>query len=421
MLAASSISGMSLDPCAVNPCGQNTQCYVSNSRPICSCLPGHFGNPLSYCQRGECQDNYECAQYQACRDYRCVSVCNGQCGLNAECNPRNHVPVCTCSPGYTGDPLTSCRRIDPEEACHPSPCGTNTKCEVINGVPTCSCLPGYVGQPLSGCRHECESDYDCPSQQSCQNYKCQSVCSTGVCAQTAICEVHNHRAVCSCPKGYFGDPHVSCRAECLTNRDCPSDKPTCLGERCVNPCNGVCGVNANCEVRGYTPICSCPRDMTGDPFVRCRPFEPSDLCEPNPCGQNAKCQPGFDNTGKDRPVCTCLPGYIGNALTICNRGECQSDFECRSDQVCLNYECKSACANQCGTDAICNARNHIATCSCPPGYSGNAILRCYPDSSSKGRSGRYYYSRYKKSVNDSTVPSEEFHTKTNASIPVIKV
>lgn len=87
-----------------------------------------------------------------------------------------------------------------EEQCYPSPCGQNTKCDVINDVPTCSCLPGYIGSPFSGCRHECDSDYDCGSTQMCQQYKCVSACSVGTCASTAICDVRNHRATCSCPK-----------------------------------------------------------------------------------------------------------------------------------------------------------------------------------------------------------------------------
>lgn len=44
-----------------------------------------------------------------------------------------------------------------------------------------------------------------------------------------------------------------------------------------------------------------------------------DLCDPNPCGVNAQCQPGYDNNNRERPVCTCLPGYVGNALSSCNR------------------------------------------------------------------------------------------------------
>lgn len=43
------------NPCVPNPCGTSTQCYVTSGRPVCSCLPGHWGNPLTYCQRGECQ------------------------------------------------------------------------------------------------------------------------------------------------------------------------------------------------------------------------------------------------------------------------------------------------------------------------------------------------------------------------------
>ncbi|XP_054290488.1 fibropellin-1-like [Macrosteles quadrilineatus] len=366
------------NPCSPNPCGQNTQCYVSSGRPVCSCLPGHWGNPLSYCQRGECQDNSDCPASKACKDYRCVDVCAGVCGVNSDCHVRNHVPVCSCPTGYKGDPFSNCRLMDPQELCIPSPCGVNTKCDVINNTPTCSCLPGYVGSPLSGCRHECESDYDCPASQSCQNFKCQSACATGVCAPSANCVVQNHRAVCSCPPGHVGDPYVSCRAECFTHSDCPSHKPSCLNAKCVDVCAGVCGVNANCRVRdGTTAVCSCPKDMTGNPFVSCRPFEKTDLCIPNPCGTNARCEPGHDRSGKERPVCTCIPGYLGDPLSYCRRGECSTDNDCRNDQNCINYNCVSSCTNQCGVAAMCNARNHVAVCSCPPGYTGDALTRCY--------------------------------------------
>lgn len=77
-------------------------------------------------------------------------------------------------------------------------------------------------------------------------------------------------------QGYFGDPYTSCRAECLSHGDCPSSRPSCINSKCMDPCAGVCGVNANCRVKdGTTAICSCPRHMTGNPFVSCRPFEKS--------------------------------------------------------------------------------------------------------------------------------------------------
>lgn len=100
-----------------------------------------------------------------------------------------------------------------EEACHPSPCGQNTRCEVINGTPTCSCIKGYFGNPISGCRHECESDHDCGGQEYCKDFKCRQTCDQ--CGIGANCiRTSNHRAVCECPKNYFGSPYTECRAEC---------------------------------------------------------------------------------------------------------------------------------------------------------------------------------------------------------------
>ena len=76
-------------------------------------------------------------------------------------------------------------------------------------------------------------------------------------------------------QNWQGNPYTGCRAECTYDSDCPRGKPVCYYSKCVNPCEGACGVSANCELRGTTPVCSCPRDMTGDPFVSCRPFTPS--------------------------------------------------------------------------------------------------------------------------------------------------
>lgn len=126
-----------------------------------------------------------------------------------------------------------------------------------------------------------------------------------------------------------------------------------LFQVCKNPCDGSCGVNADCNLRGLTPVCSCPRDMTGDPFISCRKFVPEDLCKPNPCGTNSICTPGHDRSGRERPVCTwvifilicgnqltlnssCPPGYTGNALTSCVRGECMSNEECPNHRKFFN-------------------------------------------------------------------------------------
>merc|ERR1712026_460688 len=93
-----------------------------------------------------------------------------------------------------------------------------------------------------------------------------------------------------------------------------------MGDPCREPDPNVCGSGANCEVKNHKPICSCPRGFTGDPFVSCREFTRKDLCTPNPCGSGARCQPGNDRSGSDRPVCTCPTGFRGDPLVSCTRG-----------------------------------------------------------------------------------------------------
>lgn len=98
--------------CYPNPCGINADCRDAG-RPVCSCPAGYRGDPLTRCIRSECLDHVECPGHLSCRNGNCVNPCSGQCGINADCTVRNHVPVCSCPRGYRGDPFTSCRRADP--------------------------------------------------------------------------------------------------------------------------------------------------------------------------------------------------------------------------------------------------------------------------------------------------------------------
>ncbi len=72
---------------------------------------------------------------------------------------------------------------------------------------------------------------------------------------------------------------------------------------------------------------------TGDPFQSCREFTRQDLCTPNPCGAGARCQPGNDRSGSDRPVCTCPSGFRGDPLVGCTRGKCKI-----KDNINLNFQ-----------------------------------------------------------------------------------
>ena len=152
------------------------------------------------------------------------------------------------------------------------------------------------------------------------------------CEKGATCSrVQNHRAVCECSQGYIGNPLSECRAECYGNLDCPVSHPACYYGICKNPCIGACGTGADCNLRGLTPVCSCPREMIGNPSVSCRSL----------------------------------------------RGECESNTDCPYYLACINYSCVNPCIGKCGINANCDVKNHRTICTCPTGYSGNPLTACF--------------------------------------------
>lgn len=131
-----------------------------------------------------------------------------------------------------------------------------------------------------------------------------------------------------------------------------------------------------CRIQNHIPICTCRPHYTGDPFTQCveiiekpepqpKPYSP---CDPNPCGSNALC---------DNAVCTCIKDYFGDPYIGC-RPECTMNTECSPSKACINNKCIDPCPGTCGTQAICDVSNHIPSCSCPQGYSGDAFVACRP-------------------------------------------
>lgn len=229
--------------------------------------------------------------------------------------------MCTCSPGYTGDPFTQCvvEQLIPmyvPEPCVPSPCGANALCKERNGAGSCSCLQGYIGNPYEGCRPECVINSDCVPSKSCVSFKCE------------------------------------------------------------DPCPGTCGQNAVCQVINHLPTCSCLPRFTGDPFRFCREEEMVTLpsltnpCQPSPCGPNSICR---ENNGQ--AVCSCLPEYLGSPPGC--RPECVASAECASNRVCVNQKCIDPCPDPCGRNAICRVINHSPICSCQQDFTGDAFSVCF--------------------------------------------
>lgn len=86
-----------------------------NDQAICSCLPTYIGSP-PFC-RPECVVNSDCPQNRACRNEKCVDPCPGACAPEAICTVITHSAICSCPPGHTGDPFYRCTRIPRKLLC----------------------------------------------------------------------------------------------------------------------------------------------------------------------------------------------------------------------------------------------------------------------------------------------------------------
>lgn len=243
-------------------------------------------------------------------------------------------------------------------------CGRNAKCDVINHKPFCTCNNGFKGNPFANCEREM---FDIQPVQI-------NPCSPSPCGSNSICREVNNQATCSCASEMIGSP-PNCRPECISNSECSSNL-ACMNNKCQNPCQGVCAINAECKVVSHTPMCACLNNLIGDPLVQCYekqqdyPIQTSTPCSPSPCGANAKCREQ-NNAG----ACFCDPDYVGDPYQGC-RPECILNSDCPSNLACLNNKCKDPCPGTCAQNAICQVINHNAMCTCNIGFSGDGYRYC---------------------------------------------
>ena len=222
----------------------------------------------------------------------------------------------------------------PPEPCIPSPCGPNTRCRTSGDNAVCECLPGFFGSPSSssGCRPECVISADCARNRVCVNTKCVDPCP-GVCGYGARCQVINHSPVCSCPPSTFGDPFVECKEVPGTSQ---VDFLRSLFTMRFKTCVIVWGSLFTWLIISAPPV---------------------DPCNPSPCRQNGQCR-------------------VINGAAVCQYPECVINQDCPRDKACFNQRCRDPCVDACGINAICQVVNHNAVCSCPPGYVGEPRLQC---------------------------------------------
>ncbi|KAL3272714.1 hypothetical protein HHI36_014176 [Cryptolaemus montrouzieri] len=363
------INGKCRSPCEED-CGVNSICEVADHTSLCDCLPGFAGNAFEMCWPIR-------MAFLLTRDKICQ-----QCGINAECNTINGRTFCHCQKGFRGNPYLSCQkmcktnsdcpadRICGDQLCRDpceEACGVNTICEVQNRKPKCSCQKGFSGDPTRICTMslgnrfaDSEEELDCHPK----------------CGDNATCDTEH--GICVCKLNFFGNPYGGCRKKCGMDSDCSKDE-ACIENDCKNPCLEACGKNALCAVNNHEPICSCPRGFSGDPLKICREnvvTQPTivevDLCDTLKCGAKAECKI------EETEICKCLPGYHGNPYIGCFK-KCATNLECTNEDLCSNGTCENACKNSCGINAICKADKHKPQCSCPAKYKGDPHKICFPN------------------------------------------
>lgn len=118
-----------VNPCSnISPCGENAECIVSKHILTCECPQDSQGDPYKKCTKYDCTKDADCSIEEACVNYKCKNSCDipRACGRNADCLSKNHIGHCTCSPGYTGDPVQGCAPI--QYCADDSSCSTGTRC-----------------------------------------------------------------------------------------------------------------------------------------------------------------------------------------------------------------------------------------------------------------------------------------------------
>lgn len=104
---AACINSRCKNPCdSADACGLNAQCTVNAHHAFCKCPSNSRGDPSVECRLIECSENTDCPHSKSCLDSKCVNPCTipNACGQNSNCVVENHVGICSCEPGTTGNP-----------------------------------------------------------------------------------------------------------------------------------------------------------------------------------------------------------------------------------------------------------------------------------------------------------------------------
>lgn len=399
-------NGRCRNPCENDVCGENAVCSVVNHQKTCECAPNSRGDPLVKCTKIECNDKEDCSSDRTCVDFKCVDPCSLEniCGKNSKCVTEQHLGVCSCPPGTTGNPQLGCVSIQYCGSDQQCPGGSRCNGGVCSAVctssrdclidqlcidnvcqPTCktnSSCPEFQYCLNNICTQEvrCKADADCEPDETCivdsnGRAECRNPCAGRVlCSRNSECIARDHVGSCSCKPGFYEDSKGACRKiECNSDNECTKDK-FCQDHMCKIAClvGKPCADNAICSSVEHKTKCQCQPGFTGDAKLSCTAI---DYCQSNPCGPQAKCR---NSRGSYR--CTCPAGMVGDAYGSdgCKPPvECLKDSDCPINARCTTEngepKCKDVCEETvCGPNSECTSENHKSSCKCRPNYKGDA-------------------------------------------------
>nr|XP_032818226.1 uncharacterized protein LOC116946998 [Petromyzon marinus] len=304
----------------------NGRCFIdpNTKRPTCSC---NIGFVLDKSQQN-CFDLNECEEQPKPCEQECSNVIGSY--------------RCSCSPGFTQDPVVANRCIDVDE-CQSNPCTNSGTCQNMVNKFSCHCTSGWTGVYCDEDVNECASR-PCSHGGTCVNtqgsFSCTcapgwsgNLCSLLVdeCASNpcihGTCVDQVNAFFCRCDEGWSGDT-------CTTNID------DCVNAQCQN------GATCIDILKGYN--CSCILGYTGQ-YCQYN----IDDCIGNECQHSSTCLDGVNSY-----ICLCPSGWSGV--------RCASDID----------ECSAGPFPCHGTLGICTNTPGSYACSCKPGYEGDGI-QCF--------------------------------------------
>lgn len=124
------------NPCELSrACGKNANCIAEGHRAVCTCPLRTIGDANNECIQLECVEDADCSSKKACINNQCQNPCSLEkvCGEKANCAIENHVAICSCQAGTTGNPLLGC--VSLQYCSSNSQCSSGTSCS--NGLCTC--------------------------------------------------------------------------------------------------------------------------------------------------------------------------------------------------------------------------------------------------------------------------------------------